>query len=396
MRVALLTDADVFAGTERHILTLAMGLHRVGLDIHIACPTPSPLAAMAIERGLHVHMVQKGRSPDFQAVTAIQRMVSRCTIDIVHAHNGRSALLAAMAVPRQSDTSVLMTQHFISPARFGRQGLKGWASRRMHGWLEKRLDHVIAISSAVADATVTDHLITHDKMTVVHNGIADPDRERLRDPREVRRELGIPQEAPLIVCVARLEPEKSIDTLIAAMAEVRDTRPDARCLIVGQGRQRQQLERAMIESQVGDCVRLLGFRQDVLDIVNACDVAALPSPAEPFGLCILEAMALGKPVVATDAGGPAEILTDGETGYLVHPNAPKHLAKAIGKVLADPGHATWMGINGRERYLSQFTERHMAKRVAKVYTRVQKHELLPVNTFRNNDRMADHELMNIG
>jgi glycosyltransferase involved in cell wall biosynthesis len=117
-------------------------------------------------------------------------------------------------------------------------------------------------------------------------------------------------------------------------------------------------------------VRLLGFRTDALSLMWAADIFVLPSLAEPFGLVLLEAMSLGKPVVATSAGGPLEIVLAGETGLLVPPAQPHELALAINQLLADPEKAIEMGRKGLERYKERFTTERMARETVAVYRKV--------------------------
>jgi glycosyltransferase involved in cell wall biosynthesis len=116
-----------------------------------------------------------------------------------------------------------------------------------------------------------------------------------------------------------------------------------------------------------DRVRLLGFRDDVRSIMAAGDVFVLPAKAEPFGLVLVEAMALGKPVIATRAGGPLDIVVPGATGLLVEPGSSAELAEAILALLADAAEREAMGARGRERYEQVFTVDRMAGAMAAVY-----------------------------
>ena len=122
-------------------------------------------------------------------------------------------------------------------------------------------------------------------------------------------------------------------------------------------------------------ITLLGFRSDVSALMSACDIFVLPAPAEPFGLVLIEAMALGKPVIAAAAGGPLEIVADGETGLLFEPGNAESLSSAIRRLLADPDLRRRMGIAGRKRYAQKFTARRMAENMQQVYAGGQRGEL---------------------
>jgi glycosyltransferase involved in cell wall biosynthesis len=205
------------------------------------------------------------------------------------------------------------------------------------------------------------------KVSLVPNGIFAPKPATLVPPHEVRLQLGVPPDALLIVCVARLAKEKDISVLVAAMETVAAQFPDVRCVIAGDGPERDAVERQVREGKCGGQIVLAGFCKDALSIINAADVFVLPSRAEPFGLVLLEAMALAKPVVSTAAGGPLEIVKDGETGLLVPPGDPAAIADAIIQFLRDPDFRRTAGGNGLSRFQRQFTAGTMAAATLRVY-----------------------------
>jgi glycosyltransferase involved in cell wall biosynthesis len=192
----------------------------------------------------------------------------------------------------------------------------------------------------------------------------------LKPAIQMREEIDVASDALLIVCAARLECEKDITSLIAAMPEVVSAHPTAVCVVAGHGSQQAMLQQQIDDLGLGTVVRLLGFRTDALSLIRAGDVFVLPSLAEPFGLVLLEAMSLGRPVVATRAGGPLEIVMPGETGLLVPPAQPPELARAINQLLAEPEKASEMGRKGFERYKERFTTERMARETIAVYRKV--------------------------
>ena len=229
-----------------------------------------------------------------------------------------------------------------------RRGPKAWVYRQAHRWVNRRAAHFIAISEAVREGILARKEASANRITVVPNGIHAPDPARLTPLEQMRADLGIPLDAPLIVCTARLEREKDIASLIAAMPEALKVFPASRCLIAGQGAQQQALAAQIRTAGLEQAVRLLGFRSDALALMQAADVFVLPSLAEPFGLAILEAMALARPVIATCAGGPLEIVEDGATGLLVPPANPEALAQAISNCSGSrKNHAAWGSRDGR-------------------------------------------------
>jgi len=372
IRVVLMTDADVFAGTERHILDLAGALRRRNVDASVACPGESPLAERAVAIGVPVHDIPKRGRIDFAAARTL-RQLAESGVEIVHAHNGRCALAAAIGL-RGTGAKLIITQHFLAPARTRRRGPAAFLSKFIHRFILRRTSRVIAISNAVAQAALDRGDIKDSQISVIHNGLEPVDTATLRDRAHLRREMDIPGESPFIFCAARLETEKNVSTLIRAMPAVLAANPAAQCLIAGRGRLQDELNSEIAGLNLQHHVRLLGFRADVNDLINAADCFVLPSPAEPFGLVLLEAMSLGKPVIATRAGGPMEIVEDNHTGLLVPPTDPAALAAAICRLLAHPAD---MGAQGRARFDQLFTADLMAVRVESLYRQILGHVSSP-------------------
>ena len=370
LRVLLLTDADVFAGTEQHILSLALGLRAHGLHASIACPVPGALATRAQAASVPIVPVQKEGLIDWRAVHTLKALLRTGQFDIIHAHNGRTSLSAALAVRLAHVGHCVITQHFLEPGRLGRSGARAMLSWMAHRWVGRRAHHFIAISDAVRREMLARNDAAPSKITVVPNGVPDAAATVLRPPDDVRRDLGIDPQVPLIVCAARLQPEKDIASLVSAMSMLRGRYPDAVCAIAGEGVEHDALRSQIERSGLSQTVRLLGFRRDVLDIINAADMLVLPSLAEPFGLVLLEAMALSKPIIATAAGGPLEIVADNQTGLLVPPAAPLAICDAIASLLADPPLALRMGKLGRKRFLERFTVERMALATTRIYRQI--------------------------
>jgi len=367
LKVALFTDADVFAGTERHMLDLARGLRDAGAIPAIASPEVSVLADRARAEGIRHIAVEKGGFIDWEAISIMREQLRSGEVDIIHAHNGRTALSAALAVKLEGRGGYVLTQHFLIPSRASRRGIKGAVSNWLHRWLSRGAGHIIAISDASRRGIEERGEAARGNVTTVPNGIPAPDAARLTPPVAVRATLGIDRGRPLIVCAARLEKEKDVASLIAAMPAVVAAAPEALCLVAGEGAEREALEAQIKKLGLGGAVRLMGFCEDAISLINAADVFVLPSLAEPFGLVLIEAMALGKPVIATNAGGPREIVEDGRTGLLVAPGNPAALGAAISRLLLDEGVRTTMGARGKERFEAKYTLTRMTAGTVEAY-----------------------------
>ena len=369
MNIALLTDSDVFAGTERHMLDLAVELRALGEEPTLVCPGAGALAARAGAEGLRVKAAEKRGAVDPGLVGLIGQAWHTGEFDVVHAHNGRTALHAALARTLAPRGALVATQHFLTPAREGRRGPGGVAGRMIHGAAGKLINRHVAISRAVGDAMLTRGDTPPARLRVVLNGIRDP----LDEPSPGREEaMGRWRKAgqPLIVCLARLEPEKGLHTLIDAMESVARRLPGAVCLVAGDGSLATELQVGIDRLGTNPPVNLLGFVEDARSLLAAADLCVLPSVAEPFGLSLVEAMALGVPVVSTRAGGPPEIVREAETGLLVPPGDAPALADAIVSILRDDEARAAMGRAARTDFLERFTARRMAAEMLDVYRHI--------------------------
>jgi glycosyltransferase involved in cell wall biosynthesis len=314
--------------------------------------------------------VAHGGKLPLRTVLQLAGLLHSRQIDLIHAHNGRTLLLACLARSLAGRGEVVATQHFISPTRAGRRGVRGLISRRLHAWVAQRCAHVIAISKAVQQAARARGEATDPaSMTVVYNGIC-PLSVRVDAASAIRNELGLSGKTPLVVCASRLEPEKSIATLVDAWQAVQARVPEAVCVIAGTGQLQAAIEKQIDQRGLRNSIRLIGFRADVQDVMAAGDVFVLPAPAEPFGLVLIEAMSLGKPVIAARAGGPVEIVIDGLTGTLFDPHNASSLSEAIVQMLQSPEMILRMGQAGRARYGEHFAASRMARATADVYQQV--------------------------
>jgi glycosyltransferase involved in cell wall biosynthesis len=208
------------------------------------------------------------------------------------------------------------------------------------------------------------------RVAVVRNGIEVGSRASAVDRRVVRRALGIAEAAPLAVSVARLDTVKDFGTLLDAFATVRRRVPDARLLIVGDGPERAWMTQRAAQPDLDGAVDLLGYRDDVRAVIGAADVYVNSSISEGISITILEAMAAGLPVVATDVGGTPEVLTGDAGGVLVPSRDPGRLASALIDLLADPDRRATMAAAARRRLETSFTIDRMVDEYVNTYRRL--------------------------
>ncbi|SFO77139.1 Glycosyltransferase involved in cell wall bisynthesis [Geodermatophilus dictyosporus] len=252
-----------------------------------------------------------------RAVAATRRALAATDPDAVIAHNvGVTAAVALAQLTRRRRVPVVTVFHGVAAEDYRPAArLLGVAPRA-----------VVTVSEAIAGRLRAAGL--RRRPVVIPNAVTAPD---LPDPADARRELGLAPDAPVALCAARLVDQKRHDVLLRAWARVPG---DCVLLVAGDGPNRPAIEALHADLGLGDRVRLLGNRSDVPRLLAAADVATLASDWEGLPVFVLEAMAAGRPVVATAVDGLTEVLRDGG-GLLVPPGAPEDLAAALGRVLTD-------------------------------------------------------------
>jgi glycosyltransferase involved in cell wall biosynthesis len=231
--------------------------------------------------------------------------------------------------------------------------------------LARGVDRYIAVSGAIATELAERFRWPAEKVEVVYNAV-DLDRFDAPPSPALRAELGGGEGAPLVLTPARLDPQKGHAALFRAAAEV----PEARFVLAGEGPLRGELEAEAARLGIANRVCFLGRREDVPELLAACDAFALPSLYEGSSLAVLEAMAARRPVISSAIGGTDELITDGENGLLVPPGDAEALAGALRRLLGDGQLRTALAQRGRERAETEFSREAMARRVERIYDEV--------------------------
>jgi glycosyltransferase involved in cell wall biosynthesis len=323
-RVVLIDNDLERAGAEIQLLHLAKHLRRQGDAVLLATILPifefgdDPEAASLPL----VHLVTSSRLrmpiAFFNAVRTLRRWKPDVAVSFVYHANVMTRLAGRIArVP--IIVSSIRNERFGPPRR-------DWVIR-----LTDRLaDMTTTNSHRAAARLVRDKVVPAARLVVIHNGIDvdsfTPDRVATE---ALRTELDAGPDAVVWIAVGRLTEQKDFDTLLRAFRIHGAAVPEARLVVVGKGELREQLEALAAELQVSDRVAFLGERTDVPALMAAADALVLSSAWEGLPNVVMEAMATGLPVVATDVGGVAELVIDGETGFTVPPGSPDHLASAM-------------------------------------------------------------------
>jgi glycosyltransferase involved in cell wall biosynthesis len=365
MNILILNWSGHYGGVEKHLLILAGGLDSQKYRLIFASPDNGPFPAMLIEAGYRWYNVPMRSGIDRESIGQLLRIIRAEGIDLIHAHQSRGLYLGGLATRLAGIKGVIQTEHNVSIDWYRRAGIPlrvRWGSNLLRYFFVRFVARkIVALSSGVASFYTKVMRVESRKITIIpyaHPVAAQP----------VRRELD-PQ-APIIGTVANLTEQKGLPYLTEAAAIVRQTHPEARFRIVGGGHLYEALAAQIARLGLQGTVELAGFQPNATAIMSEFDLFVLPSLWEPFGLVLLEAMANGLPIVATDVDGVADVVVDGKTGILVPPSNPQALAQGILQLVKDPVLARRMGQRGWERCASEFNVERMVARTAMVYEEV--------------------------
>jgi glycosyltransferase involved in cell wall biosynthesis len=357
----VITDTNI-GGAGRYLLNLLSAWDENRYSVAVACPAGGELEKRLKSLGVKVYPLKGGeKSFRISHVAQILGIIAREKVDLIHTHASLSGRIAG----KLSGCRVVMTRHWMG--KKSEMGLlRRWINRIIYRLLT---DRVIAVSRAVK-VSLIEIGVPAWLIKTVYNGINIPNI--FENCGKLRMELNIPAGVPLLGMIARLVPEKGHEYAIKAMPEILRRFPDARLVLVGDGPSRTYLEDLCERVGVKERVIFLGFRKDVEKIAIDFDVILMPSLSEGLPLALLESMALGKPVVASEVGGIPEVIKDGINGVLVPPGDAGALAeKIVGLLISDKLREN-LGKNARHTILSQFTARTMAEKTFRIYDELMK------------------------
>ena len=298
----------------------------------------------------------------------LRRAIGQCEIDIFHAQNtGCEEMPVAARLGRVPH--VLGTFHVDSTYDLDRVR-SGFAHRSLEWYSNRCLHKAIAVSEATKRDWMRRTGIADHRVVTIHNGIDPQDFRRTQSKECARASLGLPADALVIGGLGRLDAAKGFTFLLEALALLRPLYPRACVAIAGTGPWREQLEAKAQSLGVADRVTFLGFRSNVNEVFDACDVFVLSSLCEALPFALLEAMAHELPTVGTTVGGVPEVIVPNDTGLLVPPRDPIALANAIRPLLDSADLRERMGRAGRDRVVRHFHEAEMVRKTIDVYRKM--------------------------
>jgi glycosyltransferase involved in cell wall biosynthesis len=354
--VYLITELDT-GGAQKALLQLLSRLDRQRFSPSVACLyNGAGAVAQEIEAlGIRVTDVRMAAKWRMDALCRLYGLLRAEHPAILHAHLFHANLLGRVVGRLAGVPIILSTEHTMGMESEWRY----WVNRLTH----PLVDRVVCVSPQIV-RFVTHHVgIPEAKTVLIQNSIDLQRFQSVPDRQDARIALGLPLGHPLICTVARLDPVKRLDILLSALAKL----PEVRLVVVGEGPERCKLIGLASELGVEERVQFVGQRQDVLPWLAACDLFVLCSDWEGMPMAVLEAMAAGIPVVATETGGMPDVIVPDVTGRLVPPGQAEALARAIAGLLDDAELRREMGRAGAKRVADAFALDQMTERTVQLY-----------------------------
>lgn len=292
---------------------------------------------------------------DLRALLALVRLLRREKPDLLHVHTSKAGFLGRLAARLTGIRPVIYSPHgSILAGYFSPRTTRLFA--RLDALAARFTDRIVCCTPKEIGEYLAAGIGRPEQYVVIPNGLdAEAYALRAAPPEQTRAALGLPAGSRPVLCAGRLVPVKGQTYLLQAWPSVLTGEPRALLLLAGEGPDEAVLRAQAYATGVAGSVRFLGFREDLSSLLACAEILVLPSLNEGFGMALVEAMAMGKPAVASAVGGVPEVVLDGGTGLLVPPGDPGALATAIRHLLEDPAAAQQMGEAGRERARKAFS-----------------------------------------
>jgi glycosyltransferase involved in cell wall biosynthesis len=366
-------------GPALHVAYLTHGLRERGYETTLVAGSlargEDSMEFVARELGIeatHLPELRRDIAPirDLQATLRLAQLIRRLRPDILHTHTAKAGAVGRMAASLVGDARppiVVHTFHgHVLRGYFGPRLSYGF--RLLERWLAKRTEALVAVSPEVRDELVRLGVAPVEKFTVVRVGIELSVRVADLDGRaETRRRLGIAGDSFTVGWVGRMTGVKRTSDVLLAFKRLRERGVDAFLCMIGDGPERGQLERRAHELGIMKRTLFLGYQEQVAPYYAALDAMILPSGNEGTPVSAIEALAAGRPVVATRVGGLPDVVREGEDGFLVAPGAVDELADRLERLAADEELRRRMGEAGRARVLPRYSVERLIDDVDALY-----------------------------
>ena len=369
MRLLHVVGDSRFGGAGRIILGLGQMARAEGWEVDIL--TTDPTFRAAVKRDglglLDLDVIRRPIRPhwDLRGLLKLRTVLKRGSYRIVHTHTSKGGFVGRLAASLAEVPIVIHTMHGLAFHERSARSLRLFYST-LERFAAGQCDRIVSVSEFHRQWAIDLGICKGSKILTIPNGVADTSAA-ITAPLELRSRLGLSREDLMILTMARLVPEKGLEYLIRAAANLRLAAPQCKIVIAGDGPARCRLERLVHELDLSDRVTLLGYRQDVHELLAACDIVALPSLREGLSISLLEAMAASKPIVASRIGSHVEVVSQANIAKLVTPADVTALSDTILDLINDPGMMMELGRSARRLFELRYTEGRMLNAYRELY-----------------------------
>ncbi|MCG2677703.1 glycosyltransferase family 4 protein [bacterium] len=349
-------SAKRWGGQERRTFAEAVEFKKRGYRVILAVQPESALGKQAKEVGIEVREIGMENREILRAFFRLFSLMRRERVDIVNTHSPKDSWIASFAARLACRPIILRTRHISVPI-----------SNHLLNIVYKLPHKIITCGEKIRERMIEVNRFPKEKVISIPTGV---DVERFNPERvkeNIREELGIDQDAPLVGSISIIRTEKGYPYFLEAAQEILKVKPETRFLIVGHEPKGDTLAQEVRRRGLEDKVIMPGSREDVPEILASLDVFVLSSLREGVPQGVAQALAMERPVVATDVGGVPELVKDNETGLLVPPADSRALAKAILELLKDRKKAKRLGRNGRRLVKERFSQKVMIAKIENIY-----------------------------
>ena len=351
------TGRHLYGGPQQAIYLISALIDR-GHDCTLVCPPDSGIDSAARAATIPVRNLFCAGDLDLPFAYRLSQYLQGSKPDLVHCHSRRGADMLGGLAASIADVPAVVSRR-----------VDNTEIRLMAALRYRPFKKIIAISEAIANV-LRDHDIDDERIVVIRSAV-DTDRfAAVVDRQAFQKEFAVSHDAIVIAAAGQLIPRKGHRYLLQAVAGLRQSYPQIRLIIFGEGYLNNQLRAQAASLGLGDIVQFAGFRDDLDDYMSCFDIFVHPALAEGLGVATLKAAAAGVPVVGFDAGGLPEAVIDGETGILVQPENVAALGDAIAALIDEDGLRQGMGSAGRERMQKEFSIDTMVDKHVDLYESV--------------------------
>jgi glycosyltransferase involved in cell wall biosynthesis len=371
-KIVHIFKATGVSGSENHLLTLLPELNKK-FDVYVILLIESTnqvdeLKAVLEENGITVYRVIIKHHLDFFVILKIYSLIKKIRPNIAHTHLVHADIYGTLSCRIARVPRIISSKHNHDPFRAHP------LFKLVSSFVSRYHDRIIAISESLKEFLYKVEGIDKEKITVIKYGL-NPEKlasvsTKLNKKLTLRDEFKIPHDYIIIGNVARLISQKGYPFLIDAFHDLVKEGFKIVLIIVGEGLLREELQNQVQDLGLEDKVFFTGYRTDVIQLMDEFDIFVFPSIWEGFGLVLLEAMSLGKPIISSNVGAIPEIVIDGETGFLVMPRDVLGLRNVMKKLIESPDLRKSIGEKGRERLKAEFSVEKMVKKTEKLYNKL--------------------------